>query len=106
MSSTIQSFPKAQSLEELYGCLSTPLADGEWGVLAFDLDQTLIQAKPTLGDEHFYRFLMKQNREMGVNPDAHYHWTVKIRGNVLYEACESIEKSIVSLQLSVRMDGL
>ncbi len=92
MISAVQNFSKTQSLETLYGCLNTPLANGEWGVLAFDLDQTLIQARPTLGDEHFYRFLMKQNREMGINPDAHYHWTVKIRANVTYEACESVEK--------------
>ena len=91
MTSLVESFCKIQSLKNLYE-YQTPLAKNERGILAFDLDQTLIQAKPTLGDEHFYHFLMKSNREEGLDSDAHYYWTSKIRAKITYESCESIEK--------------
>lgn len=80
------------SLDTLTGYLNTPLAHQERGVLLFDLDQTLIQAKPTLGDEHFYQFLMEHNKANGHHPDVHYAWTAKIRAHVPYVACETAEK--------------
>jgi hypothetical protein len=92
MSGAIQTFSQIISLEALRHYLSTPLEDNEWGILSLDLDQTLIQARPTLGDEHFYQFLKEQNRAQGIAADAHYHWTVKIRAKVKYETCESVDK--------------
>ena len=74
------------------------LAGDEWGILALDFDQTLVKAKPTLGDEHFYRFLCEQNSLQGLNKDAHYHWTAKLRAKVIYESCEPFEKVNTLLQ--------
>ena len=89
---SFQGFDKIQTLGSLQSLLNTPLDESEWGILALDLDQTLIQAKPTLGDEHFYRFLVAQNSARGIPSDAHYQWTVKIRSNIQYESCEAVEK--------------
>ncbi|MBU6383702.1 MAG: DUF2608 domain-containing protein [Verrucomicrobia bacterium] len=89
----IQGIKSIQSLEELDGYLDPPLAgNDEWGILLIDFDQTLVQARPTLGDEHFYHFLKKCNEERGINPDAHYEWTVAIRAKIPYETCESVDK--------------
>ncbi len=88
----IQELRSIRSLEELYGYLDIPLADNEWGILPIDFDQTLVQARPTLGDEHFYYFIKKLNEKIGINGDAHYEWTVKIRAKIPYETCEPVDK--------------
>ena len=86
------SFPSIPSLTWLSSHLVHPLLEGELGILALDFDQTLAQALPTLGDEHFYHFLKQLNRNRGMDADAHYRWTVKIREKISYEPCEPIEK--------------
>jgi len=92
MASLTGIFPQIATLEALREHLSPPLAPDEWGVLALDFDQTLVQAKPTLGDENWYHFLKQQNRERGIETDAHYRWSVAIRSKVSYEACEPADR--------------
>lgn len=76
------------SLESLSSHFASPLPDGEWGILSLDLDQTLIQAKPTLGDEHWYRFVRGKNLEKGLDKAGHYKWACQIRQIVEYQPCE------------------
>lgn len=98
------SFNKISSLESLSNYLNPPLANGEWGILALDLDQTLIQAKPTFGDENFYLFLKEQNKLQHINPDGHYQWSVKIRSNIAYETCEPFDR-INAILKNFRVQG-
>lgn len=91
-SPAIPSFPQIDSFEALCGYCS-PLDHDERGILALDLDQVLVQCRPTLGDEHWYTFLVEQNKTMGKeNIWGHYHWTVKVRKELAYETCEAVEK--------------
>lgn len=92
MVGTTQTFLQITSLEALHNYLNPPLINTEWGILSLDLDQTLIQARPTFGDEHFYHFLKQQNEGQNIDPNAHYHWTVQIRSKINYDTCESIDK--------------
>lgn len=86
-------FKQIRSIEELQEiCLNDALQEGEWKILVLDLDQTLIQGRPILGNEHFYRFMQAQNRLQGLKPDAHYSWTVQVREQIAYETCEQIDK--------------
>ncbi|MBI3236684.1 MAG: DUF2608 domain-containing protein, partial [Chlamydiales bacterium] len=92
MAHSIAGFKSIDSLDALTNHLVFPLKEKEWGILALDLDQTLIQGRPTLGDEHFYRFMQNQNRLHDLPPDAHYAWTVQVREKIPYEACEPFER--------------
>lgn len=93
MAVSVISFKQIKSLDELENsCLSFPLRENEWGILALDLDQMLVQGMPTLGNEHFYRFMQEQNRLRGLKADAHYSWTVQVRERIAYETCEPIGK--------------
>jgi len=83
------SFPTITRFEEIQ---LPPLANGEWGVLALDADQCLIEAQPTLADEHHYKFLVAQNAKAGTYAYGHYSWTTEIRKSVPYRSCESAEK--------------
>lgn len=87
-------FPKIGSLNAVFDHDSPPLAlqEDEWGMVMLDLDQTLIQARPTLGDEHFYKFLVRLNEADGVDSDLHYHWVADVRKQVPYESCETSDK--------------
>lgn len=85
-------FPTITTLNEVL--INTPLTleQGEWGLVMLDLDHTLIQAKTILGDEHFYKFLVKHNKESKINADIHYNWVAKIREQIPYETCELTDR--------------
>ncbi|MCH9631912.1 MAG: hypothetical protein S4CHLAM6_02340 [Chlamydiae bacterium] len=92
MSLSIKQFPQIDSFEELAPLFLNQIDEEEQGVLALDLDQTLIEAKSIFGSEHFYQFLMKYNTLNGLDANAHYHWTVQLRQDIDYKSCEPVDK--------------
>ncbi len=52
----------------------------------------LIQAKPGLGDSSCSRFLHKHHKAHGVDEHIHYKWSVGVKKQVSYEACEEAEE--------------
>ncbi|MDN3507246.1 MAG: DUF2608 domain-containing protein [Simkaniaceae bacterium] len=88
---TATQFTKIHSLEDLLPHLKVA-NDNKKKVLVLDLDETLIQGKPTLGNEPFYDALAELNNSNGRSWTAHYAWTALLREKITYECCETAEK--------------
>lgn len=70
----------------------TKVGETEQAVLALDFDQVLVEAEPTLGDEHCYKWLNKMHNATGLcKKEAHYAWIGQLREKIDYRACETVE---------------